>query len=283
MKLPVSCWRLKNTLARADQIPTLIFDEIDQGIGGRVGAVVGQKLWNLGRAHQVMVITHLPQLAAFGDQHFQVQKLIQDGRTITQVKGLDGDERTLELAQMLGEVSEGTLRSAHEILQIGTCSPKEEINCKAGSLCGVERLRFFMKWEHLEVIMIRIYRHDIEVPPSAIDENGHVNNVQYVQWMQDAAVQHSNAAGCTQVTLALGATWVIRSHQIEYLRPAFQGDHLVVLTWVSNFRKVRSLRKYRFFREFGQGHPCQRRNGLGAGQFHQRASARHPGASCRSI
>ena len=96
--------------------------------------------------------------------------------------------------------------------------------------------------------MIRIYRHEIQVPSSAIDENGHVNNVQYVQWMQDAAVQHSNAAGCTQVTLDLGATWVIRSHKIEYLRPAFQGDHLAVLTWVSNFRKVRSLRKYRFFR-----------------------------------
>jgi acyl-CoA thioester hydrolase len=96
--------------------------------------------------------------------------------------------------------------------------------------------------------MIRIYRHDIEVPPSAIDENGHVNNVQYVQWMQDAAVQHSNASGCTQATLALGATWVIRSHQVEYLRPAFLKDHIVVLTWVSNFRKVRSLRKYRFFR-----------------------------------
>ncbi len=108
---------LKNTLARADQIPTLIFDEIDQGIGGRVGSVVGQKLWNLGQAHQVMVITHLPQLAAFGDQHFQVQKLISDGRTITQVKGLTGEDRTLELAQMLGEVSEGTLRSAHEIQQ----------------------------------------------------------------------------------------------------------------------------------------------------------------------
>jgi acyl-CoA thioester hydrolase len=96
--------------------------------------------------------------------------------------------------------------------------------------------------------MIRIYRHDIEVAPSAIDENGHVNNVQYVQWMQDAAVQHSNASGCTQTTLELGATWVIRSHQIEYLRPAFLEDHLIVLTWVSNFRKVRSLRKYRFFR-----------------------------------
>jgi acyl-CoA thioester hydrolase len=101
--------------------------------------------------------------------------------------------------------------------------------------------------------MIRIYRHEIQVPPSAIDENGHVNNVQYVQWMQDAAVQHSNAAGCTQVTLDLSATWVIRSHKIEYLRPAFAGDHLVVLTWVSNFRKVRSLRKYRFFRVSDKG------------------------------
>jgi DNA repair protein RecN (Recombination protein N) len=117
---------LKHTLARADQIPTLIFDEIDQGIGGRVGAVVGQKLWNLGQAHQVMVITHLPQLAAFGDQHFQVQKLIQDGRTITQVKGLDGEDRTLELAQMLGEVSEGTLRSAHEIQQSARAAQKKK-------------------------------------------------------------------------------------------------------------------------------------------------------------
>ncbi len=75
---------LKNVLAKADQIPSLVFDEIDQGIGGRVGGVVGQKLWHLGRAHQVMVITHLPQLAAFGDQHFQVQKLVQNGRTTTQ-------------------------------------------------------------------------------------------------------------------------------------------------------------------------------------------------------
>jgi DNA repair protein RecN (Recombination protein N) len=108
---------LKNVLARADQIPSLVFDEIDQGIGGRVGGVVGQKLWHLGRAHQVFCITHLPQLAAFGDQHFQVQKLIKDGRTTSQVRQLEGDERLLELAQMLGEVGEATLRSAHEILQ----------------------------------------------------------------------------------------------------------------------------------------------------------------------
>ena len=108
---------LKNVLARADQVPSLVFDEIDQGIGGRVGGVVGQKLWNLGRVHQVLCITHLPQLAAFGDQHFQVQKLIENGRTITAVRKLEGDERMLELAQMLGEVTEGTLRSAHEIMQ----------------------------------------------------------------------------------------------------------------------------------------------------------------------
>ncbi len=108
---------LKNVLARADQVPTLIFDEIDQGIGGRVGGTVGEKLWRLGRAHQVFAITHLPQLAVFGDQHFQVQKVIEQNRTLTRVAKLTGEPRTLELAQMLGEVTEGTLRSAHDILQ----------------------------------------------------------------------------------------------------------------------------------------------------------------------
>ncbi len=108
---------LKNVLARADQIPSLIFDEIDQGIGGRVGMVVGQKLWHLARTHQVFCVTHLPQLAVFGDQHYQVQKLVEKGRTLTRVEMLDGDPRLLELSQMLGEVGEGTLRSAHELLQ----------------------------------------------------------------------------------------------------------------------------------------------------------------------
>ncbi len=109
---------LKNVLAKADQVPTLIFDEIDQGIGGRVGVVVGKKLWNLSRQHQVMCITHLPQLAGFGDQHFKVTKALQDGRTQTEVLPLLGEERRSELAQMLGPVSEGTLRSADEILQM---------------------------------------------------------------------------------------------------------------------------------------------------------------------
>lgn len=109
---------LKNILASADEIPSLIFDEIDQGIGGRVGLVVGFKLWQLGRKHQVFCVTHLPQLAAFGDEHYQVQKLIQGERTLTRVERLQGEPQLLELSQMLGEVGEGTLRSAHELMQV---------------------------------------------------------------------------------------------------------------------------------------------------------------------
>ena len=108
---------LKNVLARADEVPSLIFDEIDQGIGGRVGMTVGQKLWSLSRMHQVFCVTHLPQLAAFGDEHYQVQKLVQGSRTLTRVERLDGEARLLELSQMLGAVGEGTIRSAHELMQ----------------------------------------------------------------------------------------------------------------------------------------------------------------------
>jgi len=108
---------LKNVLARADQIPSLIFDEIDQGIGGRVGLVVGQKLWNLARSHQVFCVTHLPQLAAFGDQHYQVQKVVNEGRTLTRVTLLSAESRLLELAQMLGKVDQNSLQSAYGILQ----------------------------------------------------------------------------------------------------------------------------------------------------------------------
>jgi DNA repair protein RecN (Recombination protein N) len=108
---------LKNVLARADQVPILIFDEIDQGIGGRVGTIVGRKLWSLARQHQVLCITHLPQLAAFGEQHYRVQKQVSGGRTHTIVELVQGEVRLLELAQMMGEVSEGTRRSAEELLE----------------------------------------------------------------------------------------------------------------------------------------------------------------------
>jgi len=109
---------LKNVLVKADKIPTLIFDEIDQGIGGRVGMVVGEKLWNLSRQHQVMCVTHLPQLAAYGDQHYKVTKELVNERTLTEVLPLEGGERRNELAQMLGPIGEGTLQSVDEILHI---------------------------------------------------------------------------------------------------------------------------------------------------------------------
>lgn len=107
---------IKNVLARADRVPTLIFDEIDQGIGGRVGMVVGRKLWELARQHQVLCVTHLPQLAVFGECHLHVEKQVKDGRTTTQVNTLEGEARLVELAQMMGEVSPGTRRSAQELL-----------------------------------------------------------------------------------------------------------------------------------------------------------------------
>ncbi|NMB55175.1 MAG: DNA repair protein RecN [Leptolinea sp.] len=108
---------LKNVLAHADDIPTLIFDEIDQGIGGRVGTTVGQKLWQVARSHQVFCVTHLPQLAAFGDQHFTVRKNIHNERTITETQALHGADRINELALMLGSPGEAGLQSAREILE----------------------------------------------------------------------------------------------------------------------------------------------------------------------
>ncbi len=115
---------LKAVLSRADRTPTLIFDEIDQGIGGRVGAIVGLKLWRLtspyggngGVQHQVLCITHLPQLAGFGDVHFGVQKQITDGRTVTQVKRLVDETRIAELSSMLGTQGEAARQGAVEIL-----------------------------------------------------------------------------------------------------------------------------------------------------------------------
>ena len=115
---------IKNVLARADQVPTLIFDEIDQGIGGRVGTVVGRKLSDLARQHQVLCVTHLPQLAAFGQQHYRVQKHVHAGRTTTQVDALQGEPRVLELAAMMGEVGEGTRQSALELLHMAASATK---------------------------------------------------------------------------------------------------------------------------------------------------------------
>ncbi|MEK7328419.1 MAG: DNA repair protein RecN, partial [Chloroflexota bacterium] len=105
-------------LARADRTPTLIFDEIDQGIGGRVGAVVGRKLWGLSANHQVLCITHLPQLAGFGDAHFKVAKHVSGERTTTEVQPLSAAERVDEITQMLGTEGEATRQSAEELLRM---------------------------------------------------------------------------------------------------------------------------------------------------------------------
>jgi DNA repair protein RecN (Recombination protein N) len=93
---------LKAALARVDQRATLIFDEIDVGVGGRGAAVVGQKLWDLTRTHQVLCVTHLPQVAAFADQHLVVAKKVEHDSTRTVVERVSGAERIAELAAMLG-------------------------------------------------------------------------------------------------------------------------------------------------------------------------------------
>jgi acyl-CoA thioester hydrolase len=96
--------------------------------------------------------------------------------------------------------------------------------------------------------MNAVYSFDIEVTANDVDGNGHVNNVVYIQWMQDGAIAHARASGCTHASEAVGATWVVRTHSIEYLSPAFAGDKITLLTWPANFQRVRSLRKYKFVR-----------------------------------
>ena len=107
---------IKNVLSEADRTPTLIFDEIDQGIGGRVGAIVGQKLLMLAQTHQVLCVTHLPQIAAYGDQHLQVSKIMAADRTISQLGALEGENRVQELAAMLGADTAAGRESAQELL-----------------------------------------------------------------------------------------------------------------------------------------------------------------------
>lgn len=112
---------IKTVLSRADHTPTLVFDEIDQGIGGRVGQTVGQKLWGLSQGRQpgrqVVCVTHLPQLAGFGDAHYRVTKQVVGGRTLTRVQTLDVlDSRVGEIALMLGGETPATRASAREIL-----------------------------------------------------------------------------------------------------------------------------------------------------------------------
>ncbi len=108
---------IKTILSTADEIPMLVFDEIDAGIGGRVGSVLGQKLWGLSETHQVLCVTHLPQIASYADHHSKVAKLASDGRTVTSVEDLNGETRVRELSQMLGSDSGATRTNALEMLK----------------------------------------------------------------------------------------------------------------------------------------------------------------------
>jgi len=92
------------------------------------------------------------------------------------------------------------------------------------------------------------YSKSFTVSKESVDENGHVNNVAYVQWMQNIAVEHYTAIGGIEAQ-GKEATWVIREHKVEYFLPAFEGEEIEIRTWVENVRRVRSLRKYEFVRK----------------------------------
>jgi DNA repair protein RecN (Recombination protein N) len=110
---------LKCALAEADTIPVLVFDEIDIGVGGRSGEIIGRKLWNLSRSHQVTCVTHLPQIAAFADSHYSVTKASAGDRTVSTIRTLDDNERLTELAVMLSgpNVTETSMNAARELME----------------------------------------------------------------------------------------------------------------------------------------------------------------------
>ena len=99
-------------------MPTLIFDEVDTGVGGGVAETVGRALRSLGTRHQVLAVTHLPQVAACGEQHWQVSKQGKGGQTVSEIRVLEGDARTAEIARMLGgeTITDTTRAHAAEML-----------------------------------------------------------------------------------------------------------------------------------------------------------------------
>jgi DNA repair protein RecN (Recombination protein N) len=109
---------MKSILARADRIPTLIFDEVDAGIGGKTATIVGEKLRHIARSHQVFCITHLPQIARHGDQHYRIAKSVQANHTTTDIQPLSFADRIEEIARMSGgkEITDTTRKHAEEML-----------------------------------------------------------------------------------------------------------------------------------------------------------------------
>ncbi len=110
---------MKRIFAEESMVKTLIFDEVDAGIGGGIAEVVGRKLKEISRRHQVFCITHLPQIASLADAHFQVSKTEAKGRTCVAVKRLEDEQRPEEIARMLGgiKITGKTLDHAREMLR----------------------------------------------------------------------------------------------------------------------------------------------------------------------
>ena len=107
---------MRCALSRGGPVPTLVFDEIDMGVGGRSGEIIGKKLSLLAREHQVICITHLPQVAAYGDTQYSVQKKVAGDRTFVEIVALFGKEREAELSDMLGNLGEPSMFGAQELL-----------------------------------------------------------------------------------------------------------------------------------------------------------------------
>jgi DNA repair protein RecN (Recombination protein N) len=112
---------LKGILAAGDRISVLVFDEIDANVGGRLGSIIGEKLRNLARRHQVLCITHLPQIAGYANRHLTVRKTVSRNVTQTSIRVMEGDERIEELAEMIGgkKITPTTRAQARELLDAG--------------------------------------------------------------------------------------------------------------------------------------------------------------------
>jgi DNA repair protein RecN (Recombination protein N) len=116
---------LKSIIGAADAIPTLVFDEVDAGIGGRTALIVGKRLRELGAHHQVVCISHLAQIAAFSDTHLSVTKEVINERTVARVVELGADERVVEMAQMIGGPSDASVAAARELIASASSSQQE--------------------------------------------------------------------------------------------------------------------------------------------------------------
>jgi len=133
---------IKGVLTAADQTPTLVFDEVDAGIGGRVGTVVGDKTWRLSANHQVVCVTHLPQIAAFADHHVHIEKSVVKGRTVTSSQTLSPEGVVDEISQMLGSTSTITRSHAKEMLEQTSQWKKDQ--GKNNGASGLETLQFHL-------------------------------------------------------------------------------------------------------------------------------------------